>query len=71
MTQKDFNRQIELFVNCYQDQALCANTREKQMKYIEAISLVKATISRTLRLCLQYPELAQEYLDSLPKATMD
>jgi hypothetical protein len=71
MTQKDFNRQIELFVNCYQDQALCANTREKQMKYREAVNLVKATISRSLRLCLQYPELAQEYLDSLPKATMD
>ena len=71
MTQEDFKRQIELFVICYQDRALCANTREDQMKYREAVSLVKATISRTLRLCLQYPELAQEYLDSLPKATMD
>ena len=71
MTQEDFKRQIELFVSCYQDRALCANTREEQMKYREAVSLVKATISRTLRLCLQYPELAQEYLDSLPKATMD
>ena len=29
------------------------------------------TITRTLRLCLKYPELAQEYLNSLPKATMD
>lgn len=71
MTQKDFKRQIELFVGCYQDKAVCANTREEQMKYKEAVSLVKATISRTLRLCLQYPELAQEYLDSLPKAMMD
>ena len=71
MTQEDFKRQIELFVGCYRDKALCANTREEQMKYREAVSLVKATISRTLRLCLQYPELAQEYLDSLPKATMD
>lgn len=71
LTQENFKRQIELFVNCYQDRALCANTREDQMKYREAVSLVKATISRTLRLCLQYPELAQEYLDSLPKATMD
>ena len=71
MTQEDFKRQIELFVGCYQDKALCANTREEQMKYREAVGLVKATISRTLRLCLQYPELAQEYFDSLPKATMD
>lgn len=28
----------------------------------------KALIGRTLRLALQYPEEAQEYLDSLPKA---
>jgi hypothetical protein len=71
LTQENFKRQIELFVGAYQNKALCANTREEQMKYIEAINLVKATISRTLRLCLQYPELAQEYLDNLPKATMD
>lgn len=71
MTQEDFKRQIELFVGTYRDRALCANTREEQMKYREAVSLVKATISRTLRLCLQYPELAQEYFDNLPKATMD
>ena len=71
MTQEDFKRQIELFVGNYQDKALCANTHEEQMKYRESVSLVKATIARTLRLCLQYPELAQEYLDSLPKATMD
>ena len=29
---------------------------------------IKAAISRTLRLALQYPEETQEYLDSLPKA---
>jgi hypothetical protein len=71
MTQKDFQREIELFVGRYQDKAVCANTREEQMKYRDTVSLVKATIARSLRLCLQYPELAQEYLDSLPKATMD
>lgn len=32
---------------------------------------IKATIQRTLRLVLKYPELAQEYTDQLPKATMD
>ena len=32
---------------------------------------IKATIQRTLRLVLRYPELAQEYADQLPKATMD
>lgn len=29
---------------------------------------VSAAIGRTVRLTLQYPELAQEYLDTLPKA---
>lgn len=28
---------------------------------------LRALIGRTVRLTLQYPELAQEYLDSLPK----
>ena len=32
---------------------------------------IKATIGRTLRLALQCPNLAQEYLESFPKATMD
>lgn len=30
-----------------------------------------AIIARTLRLALRYPDLSKEYLDSLPKATMD
>ena len=29
---------------------------------------IKSVISRTLRLTLQYPDFAQQYLDSLPKA---
>ena len=29
---------------------------------------IKSTISRTLRLTLQYPEFAKQYLESLPKA---
>lgn len=32
---------------------------------------VKSAIARTMRLTLQYPEFAKEYLESLPKATMD
>ena len=32
---------------------------------------LRALIGRTVRLTLQYPELAQEYLDSLPKAVCD
>ena len=32
---------------------------------------IKATIQRTLRLALKYPELVKEYLETLPKAIMD
>lgn len=70
MTQEVFKQQIEHFVNRYKNKMESASYTE-QAKYREDISLIKATIARTLRLCLQNPELAQEYLDSLPKATMD
>ena len=39
--------------------------------YFEESINIKATIERTLRLALRYPNLAQEYLDSLPEATMN
>lgn len=71
MTQEDFRRQIELFVSSYMDKALCADTYSERQSYLNDITLIRATIAKTLRLCLQYPELAQEYFDSLPKATMD
>lgn len=55
-------------------------TQEKFKDLIEAPSRVddfwqrikiKSVIARTLRLALQNPELAQEYLDSLPKAVCE
>lgn len=70
MTQEVFKQQIEHFVDRYKNKMESASYKE-QAKYREDISLIKATIARTLRLCLQNPDLAQEYLDNLPKATMD
>lgn len=32
---------------------------------------IKSVIARTLRLALQNPELAQDYLDNLPKAVCE
>lgn len=32
---------------------------------------IRSVIARTLRLSLQYPELAKEYYDSLPKAVCE
>lgn len=54
MTQEQFKDLIEAPVN-----------REKE--FWKRIS-IKGAISRTLRLTLQYPDFAQQYLDSLPKA---
>ena len=54
MTQEQFKELIEAPVN-----------REKE--FWNRIS-IKSAISRTLRLALQYPDFAQQYLDSLPKA---
>ena len=57
MTIEEFKEQIEYPLKHY--------------VYFEESINIKATIERTLRIALQYPNLAQEYLDSLPKATMD
>ena len=62
MTQEEFKKQIEHPLNqCITSEDAHFWTRIH----------IKATIARTLRLALQHPDLAQEYLDSLPKATMD
>ena len=62
MTREEFKKQIEYPLN-----HLATN---EDVHFWER-NRIKATIERTLRLALQYPNLAQEYLDSLPKATMD
>ena len=55
-------------------------TKEKFKDLIEAPTRVddfwlrikiKSVIARTLRLTLQNPELAQDYLDNLPKAVCE
>ena len=57
ITQEQFKKQIEHPVRWGKD--------------FDEEMTIKATIQRTLRLVLKYPELAQEYADQLPKATMD
>jgi hypothetical protein len=57
ITQEEFKKQIEHPVRWGKD--------------FDEEMAIKATIQRTLRLVLKYPELAQEYADQLPKATMD
>ena len=44
-----------------------APTKRERLSFLDKICL-RGVIQRTVRITLQYPELAQEYLDSLPKA---
>ena len=44
-----------------------APTKRESLAFLDKICL-RGIIQRTVRITLQYPELAQEYLDSLPKA---
>ena len=53
MTQEQFKDLIEAPVN-------------RETEFWNRIH-IKSAISRTLRLTLQYPDFAQQYLDSLPK----
>ena len=62
MTREEFKKQIEYPLNHF--------ITNEDVHFWE-INHIKATIERTLRLALRYPNLAQEYLDNLPKATMD
>lgn len=43
----------------------------KWVKNFDEKMAIKGTIQRTLRIAMRYPDLAKEYLDQLPKATMD
>lgn len=70
MTQEEFKKQIEHPLNQFTIKQLAAVSHVEDA-YFWTSRRIKATIGRTLRLALQYPDLAQEYLDSLPKATMD
>lgn len=65
MTQDEFKKQIEHPIKQF------ALTNDVEDVHFWTSLHIKATIGRTLRLALQYPDLAQDYLDSLPKATMD
>lgn len=69
MTQEEFKRQIEYPIDKL-GIANVNNAKEAEWVFCRRLD-TSAIIARTLRLALRYPDLAQEYLDSLPKATMD
>ena len=44
-----------------------APSKRESLSFLDKICL-RGVIQRTVRITLQYPEFAQDYLDSLPKA---
>lgn len=69
MNQEEFKKQIEHPIDKI-GIANVNNAKEAEWVFWRRIE-TSAIIGRTVRLCLQYPDLAKEYLDSLPKVTMD
>ena len=69
MTKEEFKKQIEHPIDKLATVDI-RNGKDADFGFWRRIEL-SSIITRTLRLCLKYPDLAQEYLDNLPKATMD
>lgn len=69
MTKEEFKKQIEHPIDKI-GIANVNNAKEAEWAFWRRIE-TSAIIGRTIRLCLKHPDLAKEYLDSLPKSTMD
>lgn len=69
MNQEEFKRQIEYPIDKLATTDI-RNGKEAEYVFWRRLEL-SSSIARTIRLCLRYPYLAKEYLESLPKSTMD
>ena len=69
MTKEEFKKQIEHPIDKI-GIANVNNAKESEWVFWRRLE-TSAIIGRTIRLCLKHPDLAKEYLESLPKATMD
>ena len=67
----DFKELIEQPLRANDRRMINSESCVEQEFYRSNNITLSACISRTIRLCLQYPEQAKKYYDSLPKATMD
>ena len=67
----DFKELIEQPIRANDRRMINAESCTEQEFYRSNNIILSACISRTIRMCLQYPEQAKQYYDSLPKATMD
>jgi hypothetical protein len=69
MTKEEFKKQIEHPIDKI-GIANVNNAKDTEIAFWRRLE-TSAIIGRTIRLCLKHPDLAKEYLESLPKATMD
>lgn len=67
----DFKDLIEAPLRVNKQRVIHAESYREQEIYHSNNVTLRTCISRTIRLCLQYPEQAKQYYDSLPKATMN
>ena len=68
MNQEEFKRHIEYPM----DRLLLVATNNQDANLMFWVRIIMSSaIARSIRLCLKHPDLAKEYLESLPKATMD
>lgn len=68
MNQEEFKRQIEYPI----DRLLLVAKKNPEANLMFWVKIIMSSaIARSIRLCLKHPDLAKEYLESLPKATMD
>jgi len=66
---ENFKRRIEYPINKLATVDI-RSKEEAELVFWKRIEL-QSIIARTIRLCLQCPDLAKEYLDSLPKVTIE
>lgn len=67
MTQEKFKDLIEAHINCLVEKPGISSVSATRTYEGAKKIFFKSLIFRTVRLTLQYPELAKEYLDSFPK----
>lgn len=71
MEEKDFKELIEQPLRVNDRRIVDANTCVESEFYRSNNVTLRATISKTIRLCLSYHEQAKQYYEGLPKATQD
>ena len=71
MTQEKFKDLIEAPINCLVEKHSVSSVSATRSYEGAKKIFFKSVVFRTVRLTLQYPELAKEYLDNFPKIVVN